>query len=117
MSQIVRRAVTVALGPQVVPLFDVAEALCSRSQCGGIAAWSVGARVWRRKTERRQDNYVSVRFPLTVCDWCKEKIIMPDIIDNQGWQQIVKELRAQGWADPDRTSLQFEFEQLAVGTA
>ena len=117
MNQIVRKAVTLALGPRVVPLFDVAEALCSRSNCGGIAAWSVGARVWARKTEPGEDNYVSLRFPLTVCDLCKATIDIHSIIDNRGWRRIVKTLQEHGMADPDRTSLQLEFEPLPMGTA
>ena len=111
MNQVLRRAVTAALG------FDVNAALCSRSNCGGIAAWTVDARVWARKTEHRHNNYVSLRFPLTVCDSCKAKSCVPWIIDNRGWRQIVKALRSKGMADPDRTSLQLEFEQLPMGTA
>lgn len=74
-------------------------------------------RVWTRKTEHRQDNYVGVRFPLTVCDSCKAKITVLDLMDNRGWRQIVKKLRARGHTDPDRTSLQLDFEPIAMGTA
>lgn len=114
MNKTLRGAVKVALG---FPGFDVAEALCSRSNCGGIAAWRVGVRAWAPKTVHRQNNYISIQFPLTVCDSCKAKVVVPDVIDNRGWRKIVKAVRSRDLAKPDRTSLQLEFEPLSMGTA
>ena len=114
MNNVLRGAVSVALG---LPGFHVTEALCSRDTCFGIAEWRVGARVWARKTAHRQNNYVSFRFPLNVCDSCKAKVVLADIIDNRGWGKIARSLRAHGFANPDRASLQMEFEPLLMGAA
>ena len=117
MNNALRGAVLVALGRQPRPCFDAAKAVCSRAKCDRIAEWRVGARTWAHKTEHLEDNYISLQFPLIVCDSCKAKVVLADIIDNRGWGKIARLLRAQGFANPDRTSLQMEFEPLLTGTA
>ncbi len=117
VNNVVRGAVLVALGLRQEPCFDVAKAVCSRTKCDRIAEWRVGARAWAHKAEHRQNNYVSLQFPLNVCDSCKAKVVLADLIDNRGWGKIARLLRAQGFANPDRASLQLEFEPLLMGTA
>ncbi len=117
VNNVVRGAVLVALGLRQEPCFDVAKAVCSRTKCDRIAEWRVGARAWAHKTKHLEDNYVSLQFPLNVCDSCKAKVVLADIINNRGWVMIVRSLRANGFANPDRASLQLEFEPLLMGTA
>ena len=89
---------------------DVQRLLCSRPGCVGTARWRVHARVWPRGAEHRSDNYVAVRFPLVVCDGCKETTTVADIVDNNGWRQIVQVVKLRHKAKPDRSSLWLYFQ-------
>ena len=108
-------AVASALGHQPVPSVDLS--ICSRSDCGQIAAWRVGMRAWAHQTEHLDDNYMSVGFGLTVCDSCRPKVVISDLVDNRGWRKIVQHMRARGFTEPNRNSLQLKFEPVMTGTA
>ena len=111
-NSLLRNAVKGALGG-----FGTANSRCDRDDCNGIAAWRVGARVWARGSEHRDDNCVHLRFPLVCCDACKETTTAADIVDHPGWAKIEKALRMRGKATPDRSSLKMAFEPLAMARA
>ncbi len=97
--------------------FGVEQAICNRTDCGGIAAWRIGAKVWARGTPHFSDNCVVVRFPLLVCDPCKDKTKIDDMVDDQGWRKIVKSVRKSGKPAPERSSLVLDFAPLLMGRA
>lgn len=92
--------------------------LCNRLNCGGIAGWRVILRTWAKgEKDRRDDNGLVLLLPLYVCDACRKKTVITDIVTNQSWRKIVRQLRAEGKADPERAHLELHFEPLVAGRA
>ncbi len=109
MTQAVREAVHRAIHGNG---YDIQMLMCSRANCVGAAMWRVHALVWSRGTERRQDNSVDLKFPLVVCDACKESITPADLVDNNSWRHIIRAVRFKSKLKPDRSSLTLTFQPL-----
>jgi len=107
----------VRTGVKQVLGFGLEGALCNRADCHGIAAWRIGAAVWASGTEHLADNCVRLQFPLFVCDRCKEKTTIDDIVNAAGWRQIRRHVMSQGKAAPDRSTLKIEFLPVLMGRA
>ena len=98
--------------------FDINAAICRREGCGAIAEWTVGAMVWAKGEKHRSfDNCVNLRFPVSVCNPCREKTKISDLVNNQGWRKIVQAVQGQGRAAPERSSLTLVFEPIPRGRA
>jgi len=98
--------------------FDINAAICRRDGCGAIAEWMVGAMVWAKGEKHRSfDNCVNLRFPLSVCNPCREKTKISDLVNNQGWRKIVQAVKGHNKIAPDRTSFTLVFEAVPRGRA
>lgn len=86
-------------------------ARCNFRQCGKWARFRVILLV-RTTTPGHTDHVARGHTSLRVCDGCKDKIAIADVVTDRNWSIMREAFAKQGMPNAHRESLKLDFEKL-----
>lgn len=94
---------------------NLAATACAVAGCGQIATKFPILLVWAKGFLSQGVPPAEIVFNLPVCDACIKKgdVSGSTLVDDNGWDQIVRGFEREGRPAPDRQTLQLRFDPIA----
>lgn len=77
---------------------------CNRGECEGAGVWSPVIQIWAKGYSIKDYPPIEIPFPLVVCQEHKEKTVIADLMDDDGFRRINGLVKAHGFKAADKES-------------
>lgn len=86
--------------------------ICARFGCSAEAIATPVLRVWASRAHHGSHPPIELKIALPHCEEHKAAATVADMLTDEGWAELVRDVRSLGRAAPDRTTAELGWEAL-----